>query len=102
LTGGNSYALADPWSSTTLVAPNEFGRATSVAFVSTVCSADGSQANAGFCACRVAGSTPAKVRKSTMRKPAPGFCSVGVHEGCFVTYEAGSVCRRQMTTAPTM
>ena len=29
LTGGNSYALADPWSSTTLVAPNEFGRATS-------------------------------------------------------------------------
>src|SRR5207253_131633 len=40
------------------------------------------QAYVEFCACRVAGSTPAKVRKSTILNPDPGFWSVGVHVGC--------------------
>src|SRR4029077_1329214 len=50
----------------------------------------------------LAGSPPAKVRKSVIRKPAPAEVRVGVQRGCCTRYEPGSLSMRPTSTSATI
>src|SRR5260370_15201927 len=51
---------------------------------------------------RLAGSTPAKVKKSFLRKEEPAEVSVGVHFRFWTKHELGSLCSRSISNSATI